>query len=72
MIDVSDAAGGVGHNNAFLNRVEDRLDQSLFLREPEQIILNFLRPYAPETFDEFIEEPGFHSRDGDAWATLSS
>ena len=51
VVHISDAALRVGHNNAFLDRVENRLDQSLFLCELEEIILHLLRTDAAETLD---------------------
>lgn len=58
---VSDPGVGVGHDNAFLDRVEDRLDEAFFLRQPEQIIFNFLRPDAAEALDQLLEKTRFHA-----------
>ena len=60
VIHVGDATLRVGHNDAFLDRIEDRLDQSLLLRQLEEIILDVLRPDAAKALDQFIQEAGFH------------
>src|SRR5436305_15341802 len=39
IIHISDFAAGIGDNNPFLDRVEDRLEKSFFLRQSQQIIL---------------------------------
>ena len=61
VIHIRDAAFRIGDDDSFLNRVEDGLDQPLLLREPEEVILDLLRPHAPKTLDQFIEKARFHS-----------
>ena len=34
----------IGHDDPFLDGVENRLNQSLLLREPQKIILHLFRP----------------------------
>ena len=60
IVHVGDPAVRIGHDDSFLDRVEDRLDEPLLLRELEQIILDVLRPDPPESFDEFVEKTGLH------------
>ena len=50
----------IGDDDAFMNRVEDRLEKALLIREPQQIALHILRPHAPDAFDEFVEKAGVH------------
>jgi hypothetical protein len=57
---MNDPAIEIRDDHAFVNGVENRLEESLFVGEPEQVVLNFLGAHAPETFDEFIEEAGIH------------
>ena len=59
VVHVGDAALRVGHNDAFLDRVEDRLDQSLFLRELEEIILHLLRTMRPGRKQSLVRKPDF-------------
>ena len=60
VIQIGDAAFRIGHDDPFLDGVENRLEKTFFLREAEQIILHLLRPDAAEAADEFFQETGFH------------
>src|SRR5438874_5086780 len=44
LVHVSDFAAGIGHNDPFLDGVEDGFEESFFLRQSQQIILNIFRP----------------------------
>jgi len=61
VVHVSDASAPVRNNDALLDRIEDCFDQSFFLCETQQIILNFLRSDAPEPFDQLVDEAGLHA-----------
>ena len=60
LVEVSDAARRISHDDAFLDGVEDGLDQALFVRELEKVILHLLRAHASETLDQLSENTGFH------------
>ncbi len=57
---------GIGDDDAFVDGVEDGLEEALLAGEPQQVILDFLRPDAPDALDEFFEEAGGHGADADS------
>ena len=57
---MDDPAIEIRDDHAFVNGIEDGLEEPLFVGQPEQVILNFLGAHAPETFDQFIEKAGIH------------
>ena len=60
IVQISDAPVRIGHDDPFLDGVEDGLEETFLLREPQEIILHLLRPDAAESLDQFLKEPGFH------------
>ena len=60
VIQVGDAAVGIGDDDSFLDGIEDRLEKTFLLREAKQIILHLLRADAAEAADQFFEKAGFH------------
>ncbi len=60
-VEVIDAPVEVGDDDAFVDRVEDRLEKTLLVREPQQVALHFLRAHPPDAFDEFVEKAGVHA-----------
>ncbi len=60
VIQIGDPAFRIGHDDPFLDRVENRLEKAFFLREAEQIILHVLRPDPAEAADQLLEKTGFH------------
>src|SRR6266536_2074506 len=51
IIKVSNAASRIGHNDAFLNGVENGLEEAFLLRQTQKIILHLFRPNASESLD---------------------
>ena len=61
VVQVGDAAVGVGHDDPFLDGIENRLKKTFFLSETEEVILHFLRTNPAEATDEFFEKSRFHT-----------
>jgi len=59
-VDISDAPLRVRDDDAFLDRIEDRLDEPFLLREPQQIMLHVFRPNLAEATDQLVEKAGLH------------
>ena len=51
---------GIGHNDAFLDGIENRFQETFLLGQAQKIILHFFRPDAAEPLDEFLKKTGFH------------
>ena len=60
VIQIGDPPFRIGHDDPFLDRIENRLEKTFLLREAEQIVLHLLRTDAAEAADQFFEETGFH------------
>ena len=60
LVKVRDPALGIGHNDAFLDGIENRLKETFFLGQAQKIILHLFRPDAPEPLDEFFKKTSFH------------
>jgi hypothetical protein len=50
----------IGHDDPFLNGVEDRLEKTFLLGQTQKIILHLLRPNLAEPANQFFEKAGFH------------
>jgi hypothetical protein len=51
---------GIRDDDSFLDRIENCLEKTFFLREPQKIILHFLWPDFAEAADQFVNKTGFH------------
>ena len=51
----------IGDDHALVDGVEDRLEETLLIRQPQQIALHLLRAHAADAFDEFVEKAGVHA-----------
>src|SRR5438270_5365951 len=60
LVQVSDASIGIGHNDAFLNGVENRFQKAFLLRQAQKIILHLFRSDPPKPLDKFFNEARFH------------
>src|SRR4051812_42522038 len=60
VIQVSDPPLRVGDDDPFLDRVENGLDEPLFLGKLKEIILDVLGADSPEAFDQLVEKTGLH------------
>ena len=46
--------------DAFVERVENGLEEAFFIRKPEDVIAHFFRAHAPDAFEQFVEKAGVH------------
>ena len=60
---------GVNDNDAFLNGLEDRLQQSAFLGEPQKMRVETLGIQLVQSFDQFVKKARFHPSSLCLWAT---
>src|SRR5205823_7794754 len=60
IVQIRNPAFRVGDNDAFLDGIENCLEETFLLRQAQKIILHLLRPDAPESLDEFLQKTGFH------------
>ncbi len=60
VVEVEDAAVRIDHDDAFLERIEDRLKKALFVVEPLQVSLQVARSYPVDPVKELIQERVFH------------
>ncbi len=60
VVEIGNAPLGVGHDDPFLDGIENRLEETFLLGEAEQIILHLLRSDAAEALNQFFEESRFH------------
>src|ERR1700759_383333 len=51
-VDKLDLTLYIGHDDAFLQRVKDTLQEALLVRQPDEIILHFLRLNPPDALDQ--------------------
>ena len=61
-IQIGNAPADVGHDHPLVDGIENRLQKTLLIGQPQQIALHILRAHAPETFDKLVEKPGIHAR----------
>ena len=59
VVQISDSAFRVGHDDSFLDRIENRLEKTFLLGQLQKIILNVLRPDLPRRPISFSTKPAF-------------
>src|SRR6266436_10405164 len=60
LVQIRDPAFGISHDDAFLDGIENSLQETFLLGQAQKIILHFFRPDALESLDEFLKKTGFH------------
>src|SRR5437867_1949705 len=60
IVQIRDPAFGIGHNDAFLDGIENRFQETFLLGQAQKIILHLFRPDAAESLDKFFKKTGFH------------
>jgi hypothetical protein len=43
-----------------MDRIENGFQKTFFLGQPQEVILNFFRPDAPESLDQLLKKTGLH------------
>ena len=43
-----------------MDRIENGFQKTFFLGQAQEVILNFFRPNAPESLDQFLKKTGLH------------
>ena len=64
VVEVTNLPLGIDHHDAFLERVEDRLEKSLLVVEPLQIRLEIALPHAVDPVEQLVQEGVFHENEG--------